>query len=85
MPGPISVSLAESLLGRCLAMGLLTLGEMIIYPAQFLFTDTLAGEALRGSCYGAQNRRPEPYHLWRPADPQCTTEHAPRPRRPDGP
>jgi MFS family permease len=32
-----------------------TLGEMIIYPAEFLFVDTLAPEELRGSYYGAQN------------------------------
>ncbi len=28
---------------------------MIIYPAEFLFVDTLAPEELRGSYYGAQN------------------------------
>ena len=36
-------------------MFIFTLGEMIIYPAEFLFVDTLAPEELRGSYYGAQN------------------------------
>ncbi|AZE05180.1 MFS transporter [Pseudomonas chlororaphis] len=53
--GLIGFSLADSLLGWCLAMFVFTLGEMIIYPAEFLFIDTLAPEALRGSYYGAQN------------------------------
>ncbi|AZE49011.1 Multidrug resistance protein [Pseudomonas chlororaphis] len=53
--GLIGFSLADSLPGWCLAMFVFTLGEMIIYPAEFLFIDTLAPEALRGSYYGAQN------------------------------
>ncbi|OLF54338.1 MFS transporter [Pseudomonas chlororaphis] len=53
--GLVGFSLADSLLGWCLAMFVFTLGEMIIYPAEFLFIDTLAPEALRGSYYGAQN------------------------------
>ena len=36
-------------------MVVFTLGEMIIYPAEFLFVDTIAPEPLRGSYYGAQN------------------------------
>ncbi|UST56456.1 MFS transporter [Pseudomonas moraviensis] len=53
--GLIGFSMADSLLGWCVAMFIFTLGEMIIYPADFLFVDTLAPEALRGSYYGAQN------------------------------
>jgi MFS family permease len=53
--GLIGFSLADSLLSWCVAMFIFTLGEMIIYPAEFLFVDTLAPEALRGSYYGAQN------------------------------
>ncbi|OPA85410.1 hypothetical protein BFW86_21885 [Pseudomonas fluorescens] len=34
---------------------LFTLGEMIIYPSEFLFIDTIAPAPLRGSYYGAQN------------------------------
>ncbi|CAI8848683.1 Multidrug resistance protein MdtH [Pseudomonas sp. IT-P253] len=53
--GLIGFSLAYSLLSWCMAMFIFTLGEMIIYPAEFLFVDTLAPEELRGSYYGAQN------------------------------
>jgi MFS family permease len=53
--GLIGFSLADSLLSWCVAMFIFTLGEIIIYPAEFLFVDTLAPQALRGSYYGAQN------------------------------
>ncbi|MGE8065798.1 MFS transporter [Pseudomonas sp. NPDC089569] len=53
--GLIGFSLADSLLAWCVAMFIFTLGEMIIYPAEFLFIDTLAPQALRGSYYAAQN------------------------------
>lgn len=53
--GLIGFSLADSLLSWCIAMFIFTLGEMIIYPSEFLFVDTLAPEELRGSYYGAQN------------------------------
>jgi MFS family permease len=53
--GLIGFSLAESLVSWCVAMFIFTLGEIIIYPAEFLFVDTLAPEDLRGSYYGAQN------------------------------
>ncbi|MNL03016.1 putative transporter [compost metagenome] len=53
--GLIGFSLADSMVSWCVAMFIFTLGEMIIYPAEFLFVDTLAPEELRGSYYGAQN------------------------------
>lgn len=53
--GLIGFSIADSLVSWCVAMFIFTLGEMIIYPAEFLFVDTLAPEELRGSYYGAQN------------------------------
>jgi len=53
--GLIGFSLADNLVSWCVAMFIFTLGEVIIYPAEFLFVDTLAPEALRGSYYGAQN------------------------------
>ncbi|WP_445178302.1 MFS transporter [Pseudomonas sp. McL0111] len=53
--GLIGFSIADSLLSWCVAMFIFTLGEMIIYPSEFLFVDTLAPEELRGSYYGAQN------------------------------
>lgn len=53
--GLIGFSLSHSVLTWCVAMFIFTLGEMIIYPAEYLFVDTIAPEALRGSYYGAQN------------------------------
>lgn len=53
--GLIGFSQADSLLTWCLAMFVFTLGEMIIYPSEFLFIDTIAPDSLRGSYYGAQN------------------------------
>ncbi|MCP2071785.1 UNVERIFIED_ORG: MFS family permease [Pseudomonas lini] len=53
--GLIGFSLANSMVSWCVAMFIFTLSEMIIYPAEFLFVDTLAPEKLRGSYYGAQN------------------------------
>ncbi|PBJ24185.1 Multidrug resistance protein MdtH [Pseudomonas sp. ACN8] len=53
--GLIGFSVADSLVSWCVAMFIFTLGEIIIYPAEFLFVDTLAPEELRGSYYGAQN------------------------------
>ncbi|MFK7702330.1 MFS transporter [Pseudomonas caspiana] len=53
--GLIGFSLSYSMLTWCIAMFIFTLGEMIIYPAEYLFVDTIAPEALRGSYYGAQN------------------------------
>ncbi|WP_122667080.1 MFS transporter [Pseudomonas viridiflava] len=53
--GLISFSFSYNMLTWCIAMFIFTLGEMIIYPAEYLFVDTIAPEALRGSYYGAQN------------------------------
>jgi MFS family permease len=53
--GLLGFSRADSMLSWCVAMFIFTLGEMIIYPAEYLFIDTIAPEALRGSYYGAQN------------------------------
>ncbi|MEQ7921804.1 MFS transporter [Xanthomonas sp. WHRI 1810A] len=53
--GLIGFSFAESTVGWCVAMFVFTLGEMIIYPAEYLFIDTIAPDHLRGSYLGAQN------------------------------
>jgi MFS family permease len=53
--GLMAFSFSHSLLAWCAAMFVFTLGEMIIYPSEFLFIDTIAPETLRGSYYGAQN------------------------------
>ncbi|NWC08400.1 MFS transporter [Pseudomonas agarici] len=53
--GLIGFSYATNLVSWCIAMFIFTLGEMIIYPAEYLFIDTIAPENLRGSYLGAQN------------------------------
>lgn len=53
--GLIGFSFAQSTLAWCVAMFVFTLGEMIIYPAEYLFVDTIAPDHLRGSYLGAQN------------------------------
>ncbi|KPA90250.1 arabinose efflux permease family protein [Pseudomonas asplenii] len=53
--GLIGFSQAGNLVSWCIAMFIFTLGEMIIYPAEYLFIDTIAPEHLRGSYLGAQN------------------------------
>jgi MFS family permease len=53
--GLIGFSFAQSTLAWCAAMFVFTLGEMIIYPAEYLFVDTIAPDHLRGSYLGAQN------------------------------
>ncbi|HXR02987.1 MAG TPA: MFS transporter [Pseudomonas sp.] len=53
--GLIGFSFAATTLAWCAAMFVFTLGEMIIYPAEYLFVDTIAPEHLRGSYLGAQN------------------------------
>lgn len=53
--GLIGFSFAQTTAAWCAAMFVFTLGEMIIYPAEYLFVDTIAPEHLRGSYLGAQN------------------------------
>lgn len=53
--GLFGFSWAQTTLAWCAAMFVFTLGEMIIYPAEYLFVDTIAPERLRGSYLGAQN------------------------------
>jgi len=53
--GLIGFSFAQNLVTWCAAMFIFTLGEMIIYPSEYLFVDTIAPEDLRGSYLGAQN------------------------------
>jgi MFS family permease len=53
--GLVGFSFAHSILAWCVAMFVFTLGEMIIYPAEYLFVDTIAPDHLRGSYLGAQN------------------------------
>lgn len=53
--GLFGFSFAETTPAWCAAMFVFTLGEMIIYPAEYLFVDTIAPDHLRGSYLGAQN------------------------------
>ncbi|NBB10737.1 MFS transporter [Pseudomonas sp. SLFW] len=53
--GLFGFSFAQTTVAWCAAMFVFTLGEMIIYPAEYLFVDTIAPEHLRGSYLGAQN------------------------------
>lgn len=39
----------------CAAIALFTLGEIVLVPAEYLYIDAIAPDALKGSYYGAQN------------------------------
>ncbi|MBW7565523.1 MFS transporter [Chromobacterium subtsugae] len=45
----------DSLPWMCAAIALFTLGEVVLVPAEYLYIDAIAPEALKGSYYGAQN------------------------------
>lgn len=49
MIGLLAFSTSHSMLAWCVAMFIFTLGEMIIYPAEYLFVDTIAFDRLRDS------------------------------------
>lgn len=48
-------ALSTSLPLWMLSMTLFTLGEIIVFPAEYMFIDLIAPESLRGLYYGAQN------------------------------
>ncbi|WP_430443691.1 MAG: MFS transporter [Pseudomonas piscis] len=48
-------AMASSLALWVLAMAVFTLGEIIVFPAEYMFIDCIAPEHLRGLYYGAQN------------------------------
>lgn len=48
-------ALSGSLWAWCAWMVVFTLGEIILIPAEYLYVDAMAPEALKGSYYGAQN------------------------------
>lgn len=52
--GLIGFAYAQSLPMWMFSMLLFTLGEVIVAPAEYLFIDTIAPPALKGSYYGAQ-------------------------------
>ncbi|UCZ85865.1 MFS transporter [Pseudomonas sp. L5B5] len=48
-------AVASNLTLWVLAMAVFTLGEIIVFPAEYMFIDCIAPEHLRGLYYGAQN------------------------------
>ena len=55
MLGLIGFGLSTSVLGWVLAMAVFTVGEIIVFPAEYMFIDRIAPDHLRGMYYGAQN------------------------------
>ncbi len=55
MLGLIGFALATSLWWWVLAMAVFTVGEIIVFPAEYMFIDRIAPDPLRGMYYGAQN------------------------------
>lgn len=53
--GVIGFALATSVLWWVLAMAVFTVGEIIVFPAEYMFIDRIAPDRLRGMYYGAQN------------------------------
>ena len=53
--GLAGFALSSTLVGWVLAMALFTVGEMIVFPAEYMFIDRIAPSHLRGLYYGAQN------------------------------
>ncbi len=53
--GIIGFALSTSLLAWVLAMAVFTVGEIIVFPAEYMFIDRIAPDHLRGMYYGAQN------------------------------
>lgn len=55
LAGVIGFALSTSVLHWVLAMAVFTLGEIIVFPAEYMFIDRIAPPQLRGMYYGAQN------------------------------
>ncbi|KSW22153.1 MULTISPECIES: MFS transporter [unclassified Pseudomonas] len=55
LAGVIGFALSTSVLHWVLAMTVFTLGEIIVFPAEYMFIDRIAPPQLRGMYYGAQN------------------------------
>ncbi|WP_277964192.1 MFS transporter [Pseudomonas sp. RIT-To-2] len=55
LTGLVGFSLAGSLAGWAFAMLLFTLGEIIVFPVEYMFIDRIAPAHLRGMYYAAQN------------------------------
>ncbi|MGY2167480.1 MFS transporter [Pseudomonas gingeri] len=53
--GVTGFALSSTVLHWSLAMAVFTLGEIIVFPAEYMFIDRIAPQHLRGMYYGAQN------------------------------
>lgn len=53
--GVAGFAFADQLWHWALAMAVFTLGEIIVFPAEYMFIDRIAPHHLRGMYYGAQN------------------------------
>jgi MFS family permease len=51
----IGFALSTSVLAWVLAMAVFTVGEIVVFPAEYMFIDRIAPDHLRGMYYGAQN------------------------------
>jgi MFS family permease len=55
LAGVVGFALATTVLHWALAVAIFTLGEIIVFPAEYMFIDRIAPTHLRGMYYGAQN------------------------------
>lgn len=55
MLGVIGFGLASHVWWWILAMAIFTVGEIVVFPAEYMFIDRIAPDHLRGMYYGAQN------------------------------
>lgn len=55
MAGVAGFALSTSLLLWIISMAIFTVGEIIVFPAEYMFIDRIAPDHLRGMYYGAQN------------------------------
>jgi MFS family permease len=53
--GVVGFALSTSVLHWAVAVGIFTVGEVIVFPAEYMFIDRIAPEHLRGMYYGALN------------------------------
>ncbi|MDQ3593574.1 MAG: MFS transporter, partial [Pseudomonadota bacterium] len=53
--GVVGFALSTTVLHWALAVAIFTVGEIIVFPAEYMFIDRIAPEHLRGMYYGAQN------------------------------
>ncbi|MBN3862182.1 MFS transporter [Pseudomonas frederiksbergensis] len=55
MMGLAGFALSTSVLHWVISMAIFTVGEIIVFPAEYMFIDKIAPDNLRGMYYGAQN------------------------------